>query len=458
MRFIIDIQLISNGFIAVINKKKHPVKYPPLVWNSFPQQLRRSFAEFITFMSTVHFAFIPSNTIKYLFPSPLLRTLFYYGLFLSMPENLIDFDNNLKTTDYLRIVFNSFFRTEFTGYSEQIEGDNYTYLPEKDKAMIPFTFGKDSLLTYSLCREIGIQTIPVFLIEKNNIYENQIREKLINKFKSKTEDTVITFPVPLQELKQKRGLFWGWDIFLTQYTFYLIPFMHYYRNAYFFWSNEFDRNITEIDPQGYIVNPTFEQSSRWLQLLSSSLKIFGVSPFIGSLIDPLSELSVHYILHHRYPKISFYQTSCNNDFPGKDGSRWCCRCVPCAETYLYMVALGFDPKRVDLQENMFKKNKKKYYYLFRKKKRKFSFSLVDFDFFNNEQKLAFYLAFSRGVRGKLIDEFVKDYFSYAQNSLSKFKKIYLSPHRLNGNFSNLSVMINRIFQEELRPLRNRISG
>lgn len=452
MKIIVDVQLSSHGFTVYLNNEKHPVSYPPQVWQAFPEKLRQPYAEYIAFMTSVHFSFRKSTFIKYLFPLPLAEPLFYYGLMMAAPENLLDFDNTLKTTDYLRIIFNSFYNTSFTGHTRPLERITTASLSHKQVAIVPFTFGKDSLLTYAVCKELGIQPIPIFFVEPHKIYENQHRERLAPEFKKEFGTEVYLFSVPLPQLKQRRGLWWGWDIFLTQYTFFLIPFIYYHKARYFFWSNEQDRNIFRPDNEGFIFNPTFDQSARWMQVLNTGLRFFGCETNLGSLLEPLTELGVHYVLHHRYPNVGKYQTSCEGEATNSQIKRWCGQCLACSEDYIYLLATGVAPERVAFKDNLLSRHKKYLFYIFKDKKHQSRNGWDTFRYFWEEQLYAFYLAYRRGVRGGLMDDFAQKYLLKTKKKSHFYQKTYLS---LSSNITipqELSGKLTSIYKSELSQI------
>lgn len=446
--WVCDVKLSANGFTVLFGNKYYPVVYPSKVWQAFALPLRLPFAQFIAFMTTVHWTFGAKRKITYNFPAPLAESLFYYGLFLSMPENLNDFDNSYKTSDYLKFVFNSFFKTSFTGHSHLLPAPSYK--PQKT-AIIPFTFGKDSLLTLALCRELGIKPIPIYCIEKHKTYENDHRYRLIKQFKKEFGINVITFEVPLQKLKQHSGLWWGWDIFLTQYTFFLIPFMHFYKASYFFWSNEYDRSIVQPDREGFMMAPTFDQTARWLQVLDRGIKLFGAGAQLGSLLEPLTELAVHHVLHHRFPAYGKFQTSCNHEEVWSKTQRWCGHCITCAEDYIFLKALGIDLEQVDYRENMLTRNKRTWHHLF--KKNKGNYGLHNVSFFRNQHIYALYLAYKRGLRGGLMNEFEQKYLPFANRNKFTFQKEYLTVNPSLTTPLNLTARIKSIFNKELTDLK-----
>lgn len=449
MKLIISTQVISNGFTVTINQKHHPVNYPPQVWKAFPQELHIVFAEFITFMSTQHLAFHRQTKIAYQFPAPLGEAFFSYGLFQSMPENQVDF-TKLKTSEYLKLMLNSFYSISFSGHMRKIP-EVKAYIPNQKIALVPFTFGKDSLLTFALCKKLGLTPVPIFMLEPSNENENKIKQKLMVQFEKEFGERITTFPVPLAKLKQTKGLWWGWDIFLTQYTMYLIPFMHFYKANYFFWSNEQNCNEAVFDGEGFLVNATFEQSARWTQVLNTGLRLFGSNAKLGSLIEPLTELAITYLLHAEFPEYAKYQTSCLNDEP--IFKRWCGKCYECARVYISLVGLGIDPTKIQLTTNILLKRKKNLYYLFPSKKSDFHSQFV---FTKQEKLLAFYLAHKRGIRGELISEFKKIFLNDFASRAKSYIKSYLTPFAFTTVPDEFKKTLHHFFAEELKKLRKNI--
>lgn len=446
MKFIISTKLNNQGFTVNVNNKQYPVNYPISIWKTFPIELRQPFAEFIAFMSTRHLAFPKQTYMAYQFPTPLGEALFSYGLLQSMPENQLDFKNK-KTSEYVKIVLNSFYRISFTGHARN-NVKNVDYTPRSDVALVPFTFGKDSLLTYALCKKYGIRPVPIFMLEPSNKNENAIKTKLIKEFSQEFGESIETFSVPLAELKQTHGSWWGWDIFLTQYTMFLIPFMHFYKANYFFWSNEQNCNEVILDHEGFLTNATFEQSARWMQVLNTGLRLFGSNAKLGSLIEPLTELSILHILHTSFEKYAKYQTSCLNDL--SKTARWCGRCYECARVYISLLALGIEPKNIELNTNMLTKMKRSLLYVFSDNE---SDLHTHFTFTKEEKLLAFYLAYKRGVKGILIDEFKKNFLPMVEKKAFLYVKRYLAVHSSITIPEELKKNVLSFYESELQKLR-----
>ena len=97
-------------------------------------------------------------------------------------------------------------------------------------------------------------------------------------------------------LRQIEDLYWGWDLLLTQYTLLLIPFIFGIRSRYLFCGNEQSCNETLIDPEGFIINPVYEQSHDWLLLSNAMAKVMGCNAIMASLVEPIHEIAIMKIL------------------------------------------------------------------------------------------------------------------------------------------------------------------
>jgi hypothetical protein len=378
------------------------------------------------------------------------ESFFSYGLLFAMTENLLEYPKT-KTADYLRVILNSYYRRSFTGHADQIDWRKVGYTPKENVAIVPFSFGKDSLLTLGLCRDLKIETIPVFFLEPENTMENKNKIKLIREFKKKEGTEVSTIEVPQASLRMSGGYDWGWDNFLTHYTLILIPYMYAYRASYFFWSNEYNREITSVDSEKFVTHQTFEQSTRWLQVLEASLRSFGANVEVASLLERLPELTVLGMLHARYPRLASYQLSCLNDAPQSAHKRWCGNCYECGKVAVYLGALGINPRNVDLTDNMLTPRSRKHFYIFTPDDFHNTFA------FNRDEHLyVFGKSAKRGVKGKLIEEFLKKYGKGAKKNESAWRKRYVTLYPAINTPAELQSSLEKIFAGEIRSLVSRM--
>ncbi len=437
-------KIIRDGVEIKISNKKYTIHYPRYVWDTFPKSLHRAFADALAYIATWHLSLVEEIKIVYHFPHPPIESVFSKIILYTIPMNIFE-TKNAKTSELIKKYYNASFKTRFKGL-------NFSYFGKKvksqlkDRVLLLFSFGKDSLLTYGLVKELGLAVVPFFIKEPQSMIENMQKSKLADTFYDKLGDEVAFFPLSIGRLRQNRGYYWGWDIILSQYAFVLIPYYFYSQAKYLFFGNEQSCNFFTTDEEGYFVNPVFEQSISAMQLLQDIPKLFQIKTHIGSLIEPLHEIFITYLLHHRYPHIGKFQMSCFA-YGGKEGRRrWCGKCEKCARMYIYFKALSINPERVGFYTNsMLSLSKEKHYPIFTKgTKSAYGGSGLGRD----EQLLAFYLAYKNGTKGELITKFKKLYLSEAKKRKTKLIAEYFGIHSSYSLPSGLRTRVLKIFKKE----------
>jgi len=446
-------KIIRNGVEIKIGNKKYLTAYPSSIWEKFPKSLHKIFADSLAVVATWHLGFSGEKPIVYHFSHPPIEAVFFKILTYSLPMNVFE-NKELKTSEILKKLYNVFFQTQFKGI-------NYHYLGKKvkrrlkEKALLLFSFGKESLLTYGLLRELGVDVIPIFIKEPYSSFENAHKKKLASRFYNKFNDEVIFFPLSFGRLREITGFYWGWDIILSQYAFVLLPFYFYHQARYLFFGNEQSCNFYLKDKEGYFINPVFEQSVLAMKHLADIPKLFFINTHVGSLVEPIHEIFVLYILHHRYPEIGKFQMSCFSEEEEAKKKRWCGVCEKCARIYIFLKALGISPERVGFyNNNMLSHKKKDLYVIFNSQSDLSSYGGSGLG--KDEQLLAFYLAYKNGTKGELIDLFKKKYLKEVEKKIKKLIDIYFGIHSSYTLPSSLRSRVLSIFKKEQNNVFNSI--
>ena len=444
-------KVLHNGIEITLGRKDYYLTYPQSIWKEFPDVYRQNFADSVTYFLTMHLSLSDHKKILYNFPPPPTESFFFKGMVYSMPETALT-DSGVTVSKLLRQLYNTHFNIEFNSRPRYARFKNVNRNTTQ-KAIIPFSFGKDSLLTFALSRELGIEPFPIFFREPRSPYENRHKYRLAQRFLSEFDVDVNIFPVTPGWLRQTTGKWWGWDLLLTQYTLLLIPYIFGTRSKYLFWANEASCNDVFVDTEGYCVNPVFEQSYQWLLSTNAIAKIMGSNSIFASLLEPIHELSIIKILHHRYPKIAKYQLSCFADEDPAKTKRWCGVCTKCARIYIFMLAHGIDPKRVGFRENMLVLKKKNLYTLFADGKGIKDSAYAESGLGSDEQMLAFLMAYRRGVKGPLMDFFKKKFLKSARKNEKKLRRIYFGIHTTKTLTYDLAKPLLKIYNDELKTLQ-----
>jgi hypothetical protein len=419
----------NDGFSLELNGDIFTVKYPTDVWGPYNQKeflmdnfLYLNALQVPLFLKLGDFK-IPH--IKLNCPEPLLKPFFILNHI-----NFIPFAADLlgeSSTEWIKTYLESMIicRNDVTEMPP---------LPEsnfEEKAIINFSFGKDSLLSFALAREIGLN-VDLLRIEESNVPMmnqclNASGEMLSNKFN-----------VNIHRVKNETGSLsdynywkvrqteWGNGDFITNNTLLSLPFIHNLKCKYLIFGNERSCNDYYINSEGYKSYPVFDQSSSWLRELTKITKLAtNNQTTVCSIIEPIHELAIIKILHKRYPEIARYQISCFTDIDLNDGKKWCMNCSKCARTFVFLKANGIDVKNLGFTENLFDKKFRGFYSLFGGE----NATAYDATGLNrDEQLLAFYMAYQKGEKGDLIDLFKTTFLDEATEREDELHKEYMGVH------------------------------
>jgi len=158
------VHLASDSF-----KEKFTIQYPEEIWRSFPRRIRKTITENFVYLSTSSLASVMEEKhIDYEMNTPLLGSFFVKPLLYYIP-----FCSDEAQKDSLSIL-KQFMNTRYSFKSYNIRQPDYT-APVKDKAITLFTFGKDSLLSYALAEEFGMDPVPVYIEEPDIKFKDSKR-------------------------------------------------------------------------------------------------------------------------------------------------------------------------------------------------------------------------------------------------------------------------------------------
>lgn len=446
----VDAQITPHGIKVLVGGNPFEVIYPKRIWQKYPSPLKKVLADNVSFSQTFHLPLILNkyDTVDYQMPNPVTQALFFKGMMQDIPSSA--FLKKASTVKLLQRLFAVKYKFEMA----RPKIANLAFPKPRRRAVIPFTFGKDSLLTYALCRELEIPAQLIFVYEPTPdcVVEGAHKMKLAKEFFRE-------FEVDVQFLQNQLGVFrethgWlGWEMQLTQYSLLLLPHIYASKARYLFFSNEQSCNFEFINDEGFVSNPVFEQSHAWMAENNIFTRILGAkSVFLSSPVGPIHEIAILKILHHRYKNLAKYQMSCWSETRQAKKKRWCGHCSKCARMYVFMLALGVDPKSVDFNDEMISLKHKDRYSLFERSEK----GLEGYDatrLGRDEQLLAFYLAYKRGWRVGVFDEFIKSHLIEASNRESELRKTFFGIYPASTIPEELKPQILGIYKRELKHLR-----
>jgi len=452
----INTSLLPDGVKLQVFNRKLTVNFPFEVWNSFP--LKEVWAENMAYLATIELALMfKVKEVKYNTSFPLFKP-FFDELFMKAFTYSGDVDSNQPFK----------YHPQWLNLDLSFSGKSVPFFSSaplvKERSINTLTFGKESLLSFGLAQEIGLDPTPLTVIDEDlnlnfrgehiKSFTNKHIWDLIPKFEDEKALKVNTVKNELCKLRCNVE----WDLddtdlgsanVITEFLFLCLPFAYSHHSRYIIFGNENSCNNYYHSAEGVRCYPVYDQSSDWIKHLNGLINILTQGKVqVVSLVEPLSEMAVAKILYQRYPQLAKYQMSCHADDLKAENNRWCCNCAKCATCFVFMKAFGFDPASVGLKD-MFEVSYKHLFSLFNSHK-DVSQGYYTLKMARDEQLLAFYLAVKNGATGELIELFKKEFMEEASRREKELTEEIFKLHPPENIPSHLWDKVKPILEEELK--------
>lgn len=393
-------------------------RFPEDIWKAFPR--KQAFINELAYITTLSVPLILKDTDVW-YDTPVPRFIeFYNRCFALAIPNLVEYIPEEDADDILRRLT--------TLNRHYFKDTNPETLPLKNtwnekRAVLPFTYGKDSLLSLVTLKALGYEVIPVYIDERMLPRGLALRNDLYKEFREQHNLEVRLVENEIQLLSDYQVL----EISETRlyqvhvhfiYLMAMIPFCHYFDAPYIIFSNEFHNSLDQVFKGNHRCAHLVMQSREVDKGLSriaeqfSGGQITAVNP-----IDVLGDFSIHRILHEGFPEFAKYRISCHLEVTEHD--KWCHDCYRCAQAFIFFLAMGIDPYREGFKTSMLELNKKHHFSFFRKdahpddKHHRFT---------SEEEELAFLMARANGATGPLMDHFMEKFSSKPDSRRKKLEK------------------------------------
>lgn len=445
-------EIEKRGININIDNERLSIVYPRNLWLKYPSFAQKNLSENLAFALTFHLPFIAgTNLLQYKMARPQTTEIIKEGFRSSLPSTAML--KSEKTSELLK----KFAEIQYS-FNENSKKNTvpFPYQSAQQSAVSTFTFGKDSLLTYGLCQDLGIKIHPVFVKEPLTERENVQKEKLAKEFEEEFKKKILFINnevgIARETYKDKSDEGWyGWELQLTHFEMILLPVVFAKKAQYLFFSNEQSCNDKFQDNEGFWCNPVYEQSSEWMLKMEEIAKMIGMEDLkIASLLEPIHDIAIIKILNNRYPELAKYQMSCGEEDRPEQGNdyRWCEACSKCARVYIFLLANNADPKKVGINNNLLDLKYKNKYSLFETCDAK-DYGYDASGLGRDEQLLGFYLAYKNGHKGQLISLFKKNYLKEAKTREKELRAKFFGIHPSYTIPENLKDKVLQIFKNEL---------
>ncbi|OGM01637.1 hypothetical protein A3K72_03685 [Candidatus Woesearchaeota archaeon RBG_13_36_6] len=420
-------QETRKGVSIKVHKKVYKLEFPEEVWKDYPENLKVVFVENYAYLKSLHLPKMLNNgdKIDLNTSSPLFKNLIYNAVLRHIPfcsdVDGVSTAKNIKDFMSLSFEFGNQ-KPTYPFYNKQLD----------EKAVVPFSFGKDSLLTFGIADELGLEPTAVMSLDNDCPLENKYKKPVSRRFEKDLKTKVWkiknnTGKMHLYKYWNVPKTEWGYGHLITEFCFNMLPFVHYLDARHIIFGNENSCNNHYINSEGFKSYPVYDQSSEWMLEMSKMTKaITNNQVGVFSFIEPLNELAIIKVLHERYPQLGKYQMSCFPDDSdhGKE-HYWCGHCSKCARMFIFLKAHNIDPEKVGFNVNMLNEEYIHKYSLFGIGKNNSSLGWDVSGLGRDEQLYAFYLAYKNGAKGEVITRFKECFLKEAVAREDELNKRYL---------------------------------
>jgi hypothetical protein len=430
------------------------LEYPTSIWKHYHENNKVKFLDNVTYIFTAHLPFLLKGNIRLNYytgyPATYSWATHCFLRFLPAYWYMQKKRRGTKVFPLLKTLLNS--RAFFAEAS-----DIPPEFPEtlEKNVVIPFTFGKDSFLSYHTAKELNLNPTLVYFNEPTELFSREHKLRLINQFEQITGEKVHFMDNPLGSLREYGEGWFGWELSLTSWTLLSLPFNYRYKAAYIVFSNEMDVNSFFYDEDGMKVIPDYEQSAQAMEELSlMTQSLTEGEVYTTTFLQGMNDLGIIAILKAKYPDPTFkLLMSCWAETEAAADKRWCADCSKCARMYVFMTANGIDPiSEAGFKDNMFVEEKAPLYNVFGQRA-----SGTGWDAFGlntDQQALAFYLTYQRGNRDPLVKRFAASpLYKQTEARYEELIQEYYSLHPETTTPPQWKTRVDQLYSQALAEIR-----
>ena len=439
-----------TGAEGVKKKKRFDLAYPGDFWGEFPAGIKDAFVDNLAHLLTINSPLISGQrVVRYNTAYPKFKPLFDEVVTKSIPHGVEDYDLTVKD------VLNQFKGTRYEFASDKTKEFDYGDIGRLgERSVNLLSFGKDSLTSLAVCKEIGLDPTAIYVNETVSPLEHKAKFFLM---KGLSKETGVPVHVVTNEIEQLNDFeYWskdescvGYMHMVTAFGFISMPFAHKLGARYTVIGNEKDMDFTFTAKDGSITCASYDQTTEWTLKLSQMMRDMTAKQMQAmSVLEPLTNIATVKVMQTRYPEFGKWQTSCSC-LDGTNESRWCHDCADCVKNILYMKAFNLDFKRIGLRDILSDKKNKEHLALFDGK---------EVDAWDkskearDQQLLTFLLAYRNGHRGPLFDMFKKKFLEEAEEREEELRKTFFKVYKSKSMPRKIENQVASIYKEELSDL------
>ncbi|MFW9931892.1 MAG: hypothetical protein ACFFDR_04480, partial [Candidatus Thorarchaeota archaeon] len=234
----ISSSIVERGLSVDFKEQSYTILYGKEYWDATPKETQIALRDNLALATTMHLPIVfDSPLISYDTPRAILMPHFFENFVRDIPSC-----TEVDGTDTNRLM-QQFFNTKYEFSKDPINQPADTLVSGAERAIIGMSFGKDSLLTYAVAQELGLDPEIVYIVEESMTYEEKHKSALGKQWEKE-------FGKPMHILHHDTGKLrdyehlglpfseFGWGLQTTEYALDMIPFAYKLNGRYLLFGNE----------------------------------------------------------------------------------------------------------------------------------------------------------------------------------------------------------------------------
>ena len=247
----IDGKINQQGITLIAKNKKFLITYPKKIWQTLPPTVKLALRDNLVYAESNFLPLIlDEKELFYGTNFPLLESFCFKNQLYDMPD--VELEDKKKPGEYVRQLFN--LKIDFKDHRVNFVAENKIpkFKNQRPVVVLPFSFGKESLVTAAILQELKIKTVLVFCQEPAQRHEEKFKVPLLKKLSREQK-------LPTHFMENDPGLFrydrafgfkpyteLGWGNQCTVLALQMIPFVYYYQANYILFGSEYSNNLDEM--------------------------------------------------------------------------------------------------------------------------------------------------------------------------------------------------------------------
>jgi len=226
------------------------------------------------------------------------------------------------------------------------------------RVAIPFTFGKESMLTFGLAKTFGLSPVLMYVEEPSHPFERAWKRRELLRLGRQHEVDTVFVSNTLGSLRYGKALGLkeeteiGWGSQTTQLALLSLPLVFSHGVSSILIGNE-GANNEAVQYGGVRAALSFDQSAVWTPQQSAMTRaLTGGYCSVFSSLEPIEEMATFYMLHRYYPELGKLQFSCSAQRPLVCGSQWCHECYKCDRMFIFARCCDVDPFAIGFKRDL----------------------------------------------------------------------------------------------------------